>query len=267
MHVYHPQQTTNGIPPENVFLVADSANMTIAEGFLVHTYHPYLFPERPINMFISVNSKGPGRDMLLGALLARAYQLRQQQPMLRARVFAQVGIQDAPMMSFYLEGGFGKDDALDVVKLSMPNAKPSAPMGYDMGQVPLQTPMQQQALLMRMNIYRLDVLQIPLLQRYMSMQHFMALYISRGKDIVGEILFTGEGPAAKIIGLYIMPQYRRMGLAKTLIAAGMRYLGDVGCTHFEADVIRRNAAQCALAQSCNATFIRTACFYPGLNYD
>lgn len=267
MHVFHPAQTTNGLSPENVFLVADSANMTIAEGFLVHTYHPYLFPDRPINMFISINSKGPGRDMLFGALLARAFQLHRQTPQLKARVFAQVSPQNATMMSFFLDGGFTPDDALDVVQLSAPNAKPNAPMGYDMGMIPLQTPMEQQGFLMRMNTYRMDVLQAPLLQRYLSMPHFCALYLSRGSDIVGEIAFTGEGAAAKLIGLYIMPNYRRLGLAKSLISAGMQALSEHGVTHVEADVMRRNIAQCRLAQSCNATFIRTACFYPGMNYD
>ena len=105
MQVFHPAQTTNGLPPENVFLVADSSNTTVAEGYLVQTYHPYLFPERPVNIYLNLYSKGPGLDMLLGALLARAVQLRQQTPNLKARVFAQVGMQDASMLSFYRESG------------------------------------------------------------------------------------------------------------------------------------------------------------------
>lgn len=67
MHVFHPPQSVNGLPPENTFYVADSANMTVADGFLIPTYHPYLFPDRPINLFMSIRSKGPGRDMLMGA--------------------------------------------------------------------------------------------------------------------------------------------------------------------------------------------------------
>ena len=267
MQVFHPAQTNNGLPPENVFWVADSANITVAEGYLVQTYHPYLFPERPINMYLSVFSKGPGLDMLLGALLARAVQMRQQTPNLKARVFAQVGMQDAAMLSFYQESGFLADDALDVVRLSMPNAKPSAPMGYEMGQVPLQQPLEQTAFLMRMNTYRLDVLQQPMLQRYMSMPHFTALYISRGPEIVGEAAFTGTGDTAQLIGLYVMRNYRRLGLGKTLVAAGMNMLKERGVVNFEADVIRRNIPQCRLAQSCKATFVRTACLYPGINYD
>lgn len=266
MHVFHPAQALNGIPPENVFYVADSANITIAEGFLIHTYHPYLFPERPINMYLSIQSKGPGRDMLWGALLARAYQLRMQTPQFPARVFTQVGIQDATMMSFFMDGGFQVDDALDVVNLQKPNAKPAAPMGYEIGTVPLQTPQQQQAFLMRMNTQRLDVLQTPLLQHYMVTPHFLALYLSRNQEIVGEILFAGVEDMAKVVGLYITTKYRRMGLAKTLLATGMKTLSENGVTRFEGDIVRRNLPQCQLGRSCGATFIRTACFYPGMNY-
>jgi len=267
MQVYHPPQTNNGLPPENVFLVADSANMPIAEGYLVQTYHPFLFPERPINLYLNVYSKGPGLDMLLGALLARAVQLRQQTPNLKARVFAQVGMQDAAMLSFYQESGFTADDALDVVQLSSPNAKPSAPMGYEMGHVPLQKPLEQAAFLMRMNAYRLDALQHPLLQRYLTMPHFTALYLSRGAEIVGEVAFTGIGDTAQLFGLYVTPNFRRLGLGKTLLAAGMNMLHEQGVQTVEAQVIRRNIPQCRLAQSCKATFMRTSCLYPGIDYD
>ena len=267
MHVFHPPQMTNGVPPENYFVVADSANSPIAEGFLIPTYHPYLFPERPVNMFLSVHSKGPGRDMLLGALLARAYQLHTQMPQWKARIFAQVGAQDTDMLSFYTDGGFQVDDSVDVVQLYPPNVKPNAPMGYDMRFVPLQTPQEQQAFLYRLNTNRLDVLSLPLLQRYMSMSHFVALYISRGQELVGEVVLAGESGAAKLVGLYVIPNYRRLGLGKALVSAGMKYLADQGVTLFEGNVTRRNMAQCKMARSCNATFIRNACFFPGVNYD
>lgn len=267
MYVFHPPQSINGLAPENTFLVADSANMTVADGFLINTYHPYLFPERPINLYVSIRSKGPGRDMLLGALLGRAQQLRAQAPAMAARVFAQVSPQNTAMMAFYLESGFDANDALDVVQLGVPNARPAAPMGYDMGFVPLTGAPEVQAFLMRMNAYRLDPWQPALLQRYMALPHFFALYISRGRDVVGEIAFTGEAQAAKLIGLYVAPNYRRLGMAKSLIAAGMKTLSERGVTHVESDVIRRNENQRLLSRSCGATFIRTACYYPGLNYD
>ena len=267
MHLFHPPQSVNGLPPENTFYVADSANMTVADGFLIHTYHPYLFPDRPINLFMNIRSKGPGRDMLMGALLARAQQLREQTPQMKARLFAQVSPQDTELLAFFMESGFDANDALDVVQLGVPNARPAAPMGYDMGYVPLGDAGQLQGFMQRMNAYRLDAWTPAMLQRYMSFPHFMALYISRGAEVVGEIAFTGDGQAAKLIGLYVAPNYRRMGLAKCLIAAGMKILSEKGVTHVEADVIRRNDQQRMLASSCGATFVRTACYYPSMNYD
>lgn len=267
MHLFHPPQSVNGLPPENTFYVADSANMTVADGFLIHTYHPYLFPERPINLFMNIRSKGPGRDLLMGALLARAQQLREQTPQMKARLFTQVSPQDTEMLAFLMESGFDANDALDVVLLGVPNARTSAPMGYDMDYVPLNDMGQLQGFLQRMNTYRLDAWQPQMLQRYMSFPHFMALYISRGTEIVGEIAFTGDGQAAKLIGLYVTPNYRNHGLAKCLIASGMKVLSEKGVTHVEADVIRRNELQRRLAASCGATYMRTACYYPGMNYD
>ncbi len=267
MNVFHPAQAYQGIPPENVFFAADSSNITVGEGFLIHTYHPYLYPERPINMFVNVSSRGPGRDMLLGALLARAYQLRMQTPYLKAHVFAQVPMTDGEMLSFYTDAGFQADDALDVVRITPPAARPAAPMGYDLGQVPLSTPMEFGGFVMRMNTFRMDVLQPDMLQRYMAMPRFLALYMSRGQEIVGEILWTGQGPLAKLMGLYILPNYRRMGLGKSLVAASMSALAERGVTEYEVDLVRRNIPQCRFAQACNATFVRTLCLYPGLNYD
>lgn len=267
MHVYHPAQAYQGIPPENVFFSADSSNMTTGEGFVIHTYHPYLYPERPVNMFVNINTRGPGRDMLLGALLARAYQLRMQTPYLKARVFAQVPMTDGDLLAFYTDAGFQADDALDVVRIAPPAARPSAPMGYDLGRVPLSTPMELGGFVMRMNTYRMDVLQPGMVQRYMAMPHFLALYLSRGQEIVGEILWTGQSTLAKLMGLYILPNYRQMGLGKSLVAASMQMLSEQGVTDFEVDLIRRSIPQCRFAQACNATFVRTACLYPGLNYD
>ena len=267
MHVFHPPQSVNGLSPENIFYVADSANMTVAEGFITHTYHPYLFPERPINMFMSIRSKGLGRDVLMGALLVRAQQLRELTPQLPARLFAQVSPQDSEGLAFYVDNGFDTVDMLDVVQLSVPNARPAAPMGYEMGYVPLSTPAESQAFMQRMNAHRMDAWQPALLARYMSYPHFVALYLSRGPELASEIAFIGEGEAAKLIGLYVMPNYRRIGLAKIMIAAGMKLLSEKGVTYVEADVIRRNVPQCMLAASCGATFVRTSSCYPGINYD
>lgn len=267
MHIFHPAQAVYGTSPENVFYVADSANQTVAEGVINAVYQPYLFPERPVNIFINIRSQGPGREMLLGALLARARQLHEQSSNMPARVYAQVSAQDTAMLRFYNDFGFDTNDALDLIQLGVPNARPAAPMGYSMEFVPMNNQAEASAFLQRLNNYRLLNLHPTQLQRYMALPHFFVQCLVRGNELVGEIAFTGQGRAAKLIGLYITPNYRRQGLAKCMIASGMRILAERGVTYVEAEKIRRNVAQEALARSCGATTIKPAVFYPGMNYD
>ncbi len=267
MHIFHPPQSVYGLPTENVFYIADSANQTVAEGFIIPLFRPQLFPERPVNLYLSIRSQGPGKDMLMGALLARVRQMREQCANMPVRVYTQVGPQDAQGMAFYLENGFVSDDALDVFRLSMPDARAAAPMGYDMNYVPINNQAELTGFIDRMNTYRLNAINPAMMQRYMSLPHFFAIYMRRGSEIVGEIAFTGHGPNAQLIGLYVVPNYRRLGLAKSLIATGMQILASRGVTNVEAEVMRRNAPQMALARSCKAGPVRRICFYPGMNYD
>ena len=267
MFVFHPQQPVNGVSPENCFYVADSTGQVLAEGLLFPNQYPLLFPDRPLNFFLSIRSHGVGDDMLLGALLARAQLIRDLNPGVRCRVFAQVDPQDMAQLALYMENGFDNTDALDVVQVGMPAARPNAPMGYDMGPVPFSSPAEKMAFLSRMNQYRMDAWTPEMLDKYMSYPHFFALYISRGTELVGEIAFTGDGQMAKLLGLYIHPNFQHLGLAQILIAAGLKILGEKGVNHVEADVIRRSEKQRKLAAACNCSFLRTACFYPGINLD
>lgn len=267
MRVYHPAQAYQGIPPENMFFVADESNQTIGQGYLIQTYQPYLFPERPVNLFLQMTGLESGRDVLLGALIARSYQLREQTMYLKSRLYTEVPAQDERKLLFFLDAGFKKDDQEDIVTLGAPMARPTAPMGFEMGEVPLDTPLEQSAFLARMNTYRISVLTAETLARYQAMPNFLALYLSRGPEIVGEILFSGTGANASLLGLYIMPSQRRRGLSKSLIAAGLKNLSERGVNHVDAAVMRRNVAQYQLARSCRSTFIRTSFYYPGINID
>lgn len=267
MRVYHPAQPFQGIPPENMFFVADESNQTIGQGYLIHTYQPYLFPDRPVNLFFQMTGLEAGRDVLLGALIARGYQLRAQTMYLKSRIYTEVAANDERRLLFFLDAGFKKDDQEDIVSLGAPMAKPAAPMGFEMGEVPLDTPLEQSAFLARMNTYRISVLTGDTLARYRSMPNFLAMYLSHGPEIVGEIMFSGAGPNASLLGLYVMPNQRRRGLAKCLIAAGLKNLSERGVNHVDAAVIRRNIAQYQLARSCRSTFIRTSFYYPGINID
>lgn len=87
MRVYHPQGMYNNMPPENVFLAADEMGNEIGVGYIIRVMQPNIFPDRPVNLYISMECQPVARYMLFGALVARARQMRDENPQLRARVY------------------------------------------------------------------------------------------------------------------------------------------------------------------------------------
>ena len=267
MHIFNPTESMNGVPCENMFCVADDSNITVANGYILQLYKQYIFPTCPVQFYLYMHAQNMGRDMLLGALIARASILREKHSNYPSRIFTQVNPSDASMLAFYQDAGFSLEDALDRISISVPNAKPSAPMGYTLGEVPLDTKKELDAFVNRMNLYRLGSWTPQQIMQYKSLPHFSALYISHGKDIVGEIMLAGEGDMAKVMGLYINSNYRHNGLAQNLLAAGMTRFQENGVTHFSCDVLRQNVTQCKLAQSCQAKFEETQFIYPSLRFE
>ena len=75
MRVYHPQGMYNNIPPENVFLAADEMGNEIGVGYIIRVMQPNVFPDRPVNLFISMECQPVARYMLFGALVALVPQM------------------------------------------------------------------------------------------------------------------------------------------------------------------------------------------------
>lgn len=267
VQIYHPAQSVKGIAPENVFYVADSSGQPKGEAWILPSYHPNLFPERPLNIYMNINAADGWRDMLMGAILGRAQQIKDSNPDKKARLFSQVKPSEGALMNFYLENGFDQSDMLDVVRLGMPDMRAVAPMGYQITDTPINNSSEFHGLLGRINTYRLNAWSPQYMQNLMSFPHFFSISLIQGATIVGEAIFTGKDQSAKLMSIYIAPPYRRKGLAKCLIAYGMNRLYQNGVTAIDGDVIRRNSLQTRLAAACNATYVKTTCIYPGINYD
>lgn len=120
MRVYHPQGMYNNIPPENVFLAADEMGNEIGVGYIIRVMQPNVFPDRPVNLFISMECQPVARYMLFGALVARARQMRDENPQLKARVYTAISPGDARTKEFYLHNGFTCEDTEDMLRLEIP---------------------------------------------------------------------------------------------------------------------------------------------------
>ena len=265
MRVYHPLGAYQGLPSENVFFVMDDMDIQQGTGFMLPFYQPDMFPQRPVNLYMQLDAQPSCQYMLFGALLARAYQMRSQSPHLPARLYTQLAVDDARSMDFFLSNGFLLDDAEDLVRFSVPEEEGRVPMGCTIANVPLHGEFEQQSFLMRLNQSRIAALDINALGECMQRPHFLALGIYRGDEVIGEALLSGSGDRVNLAAMYIRPPYRRMGMGKVLLQRALSIVKQEGVTQAEALVLRRSAAQCALARSFGARFIHTTCFYPGIN--
>ncbi|MBQ8537726.1 MAG: GNAT family N-acetyltransferase [Clostridia bacterium] len=267
MKVYHPQAPYQGIPAENVFRVADDMGVEVGVGYVICFYQPDLFPERPLNLYLHMEAPQAAKYMLFGAVLARAKQLRDMYPNVKARIYTQAEPEDSRNCDFYLQNGFNLDDAEDVVRLAMPDEPSKVPMSCAIANVPLNTEAEQNYMLMRLNQSRISPLNLGYLELCRQKPHFLALALYKGNSIIGEVLLTGEGYRCELVSMYVVPQFRRMGMGKALLHRALEMLKAEGVTQVSAAVLRRSPAQCAMAQAFGATFLKTISLYPGVNLE
>lgn len=267
MRVYHPLFPYQGIAPENVYCAADDMGVEIGVGYINYFSQPHLFPDRPINMFLQLEGQPVARYMLLGALLARAQQLRDQTPYAKARLYTEVGVEDTRTCDFYLRNGFVLDDAEDMVRLEIPEGGGKVPMSYTVANVPLTNEYEQNAFLQRLNMNRIAPLNLGFLDVCRQKPHFLAMGIFQNGIPAGELLMTGESYRSDLIAMYIQPAYRKLGLGKGLLGRSMALLREEGVSQVNALVLRRSIPQCALAHSFDAKFLKTTALYPGINLD
>lgn len=265
MRVYHPTEPYQGLPAENVFLVSDDTGLQQGMGCIIPVYQPEVFPERPLNLYLQIDAPSAYHYVLLGALLARAYQLRSQTPNLPCRLYTQVAVHDGKGLEFFQSNGFQLDDAEDLVRMAVPANTTRLPMGCEVGAIPLRDHYEQQAMLQRMNYYRVSAMDSEFLGQCMQQPHFLALGVYRNGELIAETLLSGEGSRVFIGGLYVKSTYRRMGIAKGLLTQALAYMRNEGVTQADGLVLRRSPTQCGLAHAMGAAFIRTTCYYPGIN--
>lgn len=267
MRVYHPQGPYQGIPAENVFCVADDMGVEIGVGYVMLMYQPQIFPERPVNLYLQLDVQPQARHMLLGALLGQAMRLKTQFPGQKARIYAQAAMEDAQAIEFFKHNGFKLDDAEDQIILSLPDMPLKLPMSFEFGTVPLNNEQEQNAFLLRMNAYRVAPISLGMLDVQSRTQRFMALGVYKNGAPVGEILVAGEGAKAFILGMYVQPSFRRLGLGRAMVNRVIEIMQLEGVSEVHALVLRRSPIQKALADRFKAKLVRTTVVYPGVNLE
>lgn len=265
MRITHPQSVFQGIPPEDMFFVANDQQIQMGTGFVIRFMQFEMYPERPQHLFLQIDAQPSARALLFGALLARSEQLRALTPNIPARLYAQLQPTDDDMLKFYEKCGFRADDSEDMYRFSPTEGVAHAPMGMKFASVALNDDASLNSFLTRINQYRIQPIDRDYLMLWMQQQHFLALGFYHGNMPVCEAVFTGAGDQVTLTTLYTHAQYRRQGLATQMIGAASSILRERGVEVIYTHIFRRNAPQSALMKRVNGVFIRPVTLLPGVD--
>lgn len=264
MHLTHPIAPYQGIPAEDCIFVTNDRMVEMGMGYVTMFCQGEMYPEAPLHIYMQIDAQPAGRNLLLGALLARAEQLRAQQPQLNGRIYAQLPPEDWDMSNFYTKAGFKLDDSEDLYRFQLPEWPARTPVSCNFSPVSLRNQQEAEAFLSRFNAYRIAPIDMDFLSRCVQMEHFMAIGYYRGSHPVCEALFTGQGTEATLVGVYVRSDYRRQGFAKAIIGAACDTLRERGVMQITTRAFSRNAAQMGLMRAAGAKKIRTTALLPGL---
>lgn len=267
MRLSHPAAPFQGIDPRDVFLVSTDSFVQMGYGYVVRSYQTSLYPDRPLQIYLHMDAQPSARTLLLGALLARAEQLRQEFPTVKARIYAFLPTNHWDMINFYMQHGFVSSDAEEEYLFDAPTASiPPVPMGCQLYTVPLTSQEEALSFLRRLNEHRLMPITPEYFYAQMQQPYFCAIgYYHNQQTPVAELFTTGSSDgAAGLVSLYVDPRWRRKKMATQLLTAAGTLLAQRGAKQFITQGFARNVPQAALLQSVSATRKRIVSLLPSI---
>ena len=265
MHITHPQGMMGNLRPEDVFIAVDDMGMELGRGYIVMQFQPHIYPDCPINLYISLESQPSARFMLFGALVARARQLRDSNQQYAARVYTAVQPGDVPMQQFYMECGFKIENMEDVLSLTIPAGDGRIPMSCAVVQTPLNTLEERGMFCARMQQNDLSFLNVDYLTNLMRQPHFLALGLYQNNSLIGEIVMAGAGESCDLVGVYIVPELRRQGMGRALVHRAMAVMATEGVTRVIGRAMRYSQPQVHLMNDFAAQPLGVTTIYPCLS--
>ncbi len=265
MQIMHPQASYQNLPPEDVFIALDEMGTQVGVGYLIYQYLPNRSPERPVNLYFEINSQPSGWYLILGALLARARQMRDQAPDQPARLYTRLNPGDSASLERCKLAGLSGVQYENLIRLTPPETSPRIPMGFAIDETPLNTMEEQAAFLARLrqnDILHIDPAYLQYLQR---LPHFHALSLHYGPTLAAEILLAGTGDSCEIIAVYTVSNFRGQGMAKLMISRGMAVMSTEGVEKFAGVFVSLSEPQRKLAMAFQGADLQTQSVFPEMH--
>ena len=254
MQVIHPQGMFNNLPPEDVFIAVDDMGTELGRGYIIRQYQPHLYPDCPVNLYFTMECQPVAQYLLFGALVARARQLRDFFPNVRARVYTNAAPGDTRTC----------DDTENVLALPIPEGDGRIPMSCSVAPVALNTPEELQAFIARLHQNDLTYITPEYVQALQRQPHFLAMSLYRNTDMIGEVLMAGVGDSCELAAIYIAPEHRRQGMGRALLHRSLALMRVEGVRAVTASIMSRSQPQVRLMNDFGARIVNTTAVYPYL---
>ena len=106
--------------PDSLFPLCYAYGVQLGYGYVMCQYQPSVYPDRPVNVFFTMDCAPEAEYLLFGALAARARQLREQYPGQPGRMYTSVTPGDVRKLSFLEHNGLTMGNSEDLVRLHIP---------------------------------------------------------------------------------------------------------------------------------------------------
>lgn len=268
MKIFHPQSTLHGAERDNSFIVQDNAGVELGQGWLQPaSANQALMPDRPLQIRMHMDAHPAARDMLFGALYARAKYLGRQRPGVRARLVAECDPNDTDLRHYFALAGFDDSDGEELFHWDLKSEhRPFyAPVGTSIAPTFLQSYADMDSLLKRINHWSGQQHEVEWLMEASELPYFTVFGVYSGNDCIGEVMVTGSDGEAALEMLYTLPKWRRHHVATALMFHVKEALAQRGAVNMRILAQRSNQPAMGLFQKIRFRWIYTAKIYPSLD--
>ncbi len=265
MQVTHPQEPFMNLPQEDVFVVVNEYGVQQGYGYVMYQFQPSVYPDKPVNIFFTMDCAPEAEYLLFGALVARARQLREQNPGVAARLYTSVTPGDARKISFLEHNGLTMGNTEDLVKLHIPADLGAELFNCSIIPLPLNTQQEMNGLVDRLRLGGLGHITAQHLQGLQMSPVFHVWGILYGQSLVGECIIAGRTDAAELVGIYTVPEFQQRGLAKHLLRRALGIVGQEGVSEVRARIMSASQPQVRLVRSFGAELVEQTLMFPSLD--
>ncbi len=262
MQITNPQEPFMNLPTEDVFVAVNDYGVQLGYGYVMYQYQPSVYPDRPVNIFFTMDCAPEAEYLLFGGLVARARQLREQNPGVPARLYTSVTPGDARKLSFLEHNGLTMGNSEDLVKLHIPQDAGAELFNCSIIPLPLNTPQEMAGLVERLRRSGLGHITQQHLQTLQMNPVFHVWGILYGQSLVGECIIAGRNDAAELVGIYTVPEFQGRGLAKHLLKRALSIVGQEGVQEVRARIMSASQPQVRLVRNFNAELMEQTLMFP-----